>query len=545
MSWSVSAEVAQYDQAVTWFRSRVPYTTAQFDDLEDKSRARAFAIAGNLELDSVQTVFDELGASIEKGTPFEEFQKRVAEKLQNKMGPDGYHLETVFRNWTQTAYNTGRWYQLTDPDLLVLRPMLMADAVLDSRTTEVCKSIDGVIKPADDAFWLTHWPPLHNRCRTGIRSLRRKEAERRGITEGDPHVHVDGTFGLAPPLRHDDEILTPQQSRFEPGAWDEYIKRQQKAAVELRAENDNAKKRRKKRDQRDPAYWYEKEFKTKYSEPAGKAVAWGKAMEQRGRALTLEEASAAHQKLLGVGAKASPFSDDLLERAPTLRGKGIKGAKDVGSLIDALDDAGHVTEARELRVTSSLIGHAQSIEVGAGPDFPIPSWRGTWTTAAKERLVQDHEHATEFLAALTDKSIIAPKVKLVAKHDRAGYLSGTINVRGREFAGDLVHEWGHALEEYNAPIRNAARQFLAVRTASEPARKLNVLLPGRAYRMDEVAKKDGFFSPYMGKIYPGGETELTSMGLDLIRTQQAAELYLADPEHFWLALGMLAGGKIP
>lgn len=48
-------------------------------------------------------------------------------------------------------------------------PMLEFDAVLDKRTTETCRSLDGVVKPVDDRFWATYYPPNHFGCRSDVR----------------------------------------------------------------------------------------------------------------------------------------------------------------------------------------------------------------------------------------------------------------------------------------------------------------------------------------------------------------------------------------
>jgi len=49
---------------------------------------------------------------------------------------------------------------------------LQFDAVLDDRTTELCKSLDGVIRPVDDAFCDQYYPQNHFNCRSDVRQLR-------------------------------------------------------------------------------------------------------------------------------------------------------------------------------------------------------------------------------------------------------------------------------------------------------------------------------------------------------------------------------------
>lgn len=202
MAWTVTADPNKFDAAVRWFRKRLPVTDRQFDRLSRRERDRAFHIAGVNEMRVVQTVFEELDRSIADGTPLADFRKRVRDRLK-KHQINGSHLETVFRNGVQTAYNTGRWYQLTETTQA--RPYWVLDVVMDSRTSDKCKPVDGVCKPHDDPWWLTNWPPRHHRCRTGVRSVRESEARRIGITSGTPKETPDEGFGYAPPLRESDE----------------------------------------------------------------------------------------------------------------------------------------------------------------------------------------------------------------------------------------------------------------------------------------------------------------------------------------------------
>ena len=51
-------------------------------------------------------------------------------------------------------------------------PLLQFDAVLDKGTTNLCKSLDGVIRPVDDPFWQIYFPLNHWGCRSTVRQLR-------------------------------------------------------------------------------------------------------------------------------------------------------------------------------------------------------------------------------------------------------------------------------------------------------------------------------------------------------------------------------------
>lgn len=214
MAWDISAEPERFEEAIAEFKRRVPIEADELATLTRAERSRAFYIASVNELSVVRTVYDELDRAIANATPIDEFRASVHDKLgKHRLG--GAHLNTVFRNAVQTAYNTGRWEQITSGDLTQTRPFWMYDAVLDSRTTEVCKALDQTVKAHDDPFWLTRWPPNHHQCRSSVRAVRRREAERRGITVGDPvGGEPQGGFGLAPPLRGAEPL--PDPARVQP-----------------------------------------------------------------------------------------------------------------------------------------------------------------------------------------------------------------------------------------------------------------------------------------------------------------------------------------
>jgi len=74
---------------------------------------------------------------------------------------------------------------------------------------------------------------------------------------------------------------------------------------------------------------------------------------------------------------------------------------------------------------------------------------------------------------------------------------------GPRIVGTVVHEAGHWLERHAPNILQQSRAYLARRTANEPLRPLKELLPRAPFNSDEYTKPDKFYSPYMGKYYPG------------------------------------------
>lgn len=75
-------------------------------------------------------------------------------------------LETIVRTNLSEAYNSGRMALYSDPDVVEVIDALQYSAVIDSRTTEFCRSYDGFTRPPSDPAWQEIVPPNHYNCRS-------------------------------------------------------------------------------------------------------------------------------------------------------------------------------------------------------------------------------------------------------------------------------------------------------------------------------------------------------------------------------------------
>lgn len=224
MAFNVTADPGKFKEALDWFKKRYP--SIDIGTLRKWAADRAFIIAGVAELDVVTQVHNEIQRAIDDGTGFDDFKKSVTDSLEsawqnNDATPTnvGWRVETIFRTNIQKSYNAGRWQQIHDPDVLEYRPYLMFDAILDSRTTDICQERNGTILPADDDFWNSNNPPLHFNCRSSLRSLSQAEGDRRGVSDSAPDVEdaADG-FGSAP----DDDAWEPSAADYPRELWNIY-----------------------------------------------------------------------------------------------------------------------------------------------------------------------------------------------------------------------------------------------------------------------------------------------------------------------------------
>lgn len=195
-------------EAVRWFRSRVAIGKDDWLELDRKARERAFTVARVSKLSLIDRVLKALTKAIEKGETVEQFRKRVGPALEREWGEErAWHVNVIFRNNVQAAYAHGREAQLRTPEMLEARPFWMFSAILDDRTTDICRPLNGAILPADHPWWQTHTPPLHHNCRSIKRPLSEREAAQRGVLRKAPKADKPQEgFGGADPLEWEPDL---------------------------------------------------------------------------------------------------------------------------------------------------------------------------------------------------------------------------------------------------------------------------------------------------------------------------------------------------
>lgn len=196
----------RFDDALAFFQARTPMPAEQFYALEAQARGKSFTVSNVAQMQMVQQALDSIDRALETGQDLQSWKEEIGPALRAAWGGDVEHpawrLETIFRTNVQTAFSHGRIRQMREPAVAGLRPFWLFDAIIDGRQTDICDARDGVLLPADDPWWLSNTPPLHFCCRSGIRSLRRSQADRRGGVnppDGDIDTAGDG-FGAAPSL---------------------------------------------------------------------------------------------------------------------------------------------------------------------------------------------------------------------------------------------------------------------------------------------------------------------------------------------------------
>lgn len=172
-----------FEEAVAYFKDKVPMTAKEYAALIEEARAKAFTVSNVATLDIVQDIYEELLRAIDEGLTVAEFGARINAYIEDKgyLGLTPYRVDNIFRTNIQTAYNAGRYRQQTRPAVAKARPIWIYSAVNDSRTRPSHRAMHGVARRCDDPFWDTWYPPNGYRCRCSVRSASLREVRRRGI----------------------------------------------------------------------------------------------------------------------------------------------------------------------------------------------------------------------------------------------------------------------------------------------------------------------------------------------------------------------------
>ena len=98
-----------FQEAIAWAKSRgITLPEDFYKQLQENSKNGAFTVSGLAGLSQIQSTLDSLNVALKNGETFADWQKRAGDIIG---GLSDSHAETIFRNFVQQAYNTGRWTQ--------------------------------------------------------------------------------------------------------------------------------------------------------------------------------------------------------------------------------------------------------------------------------------------------------------------------------------------------------------------------------------------------------------------------------------------------
>lgn len=152
-----------FNEAIAFFRNKIDMPSDRWTDVWKDSHDVGFMVAGAAKADLLNDLRNAVDRAISEGTTLEQFRRDFDEIITRTgwdyRGGRGWRTRVIYETNLRTSYAAGRHAQLTDPDLLRVRPYwrYLHGGSADPRPEHL--SWDGLVLPADDPWWNEHYPP--------------------------------------------------------------------------------------------------------------------------------------------------------------------------------------------------------------------------------------------------------------------------------------------------------------------------------------------------------------------------------------------------
>lgn len=187
-----------FAEQIEFFRQKLNLPTERWDDIMRTAHDRSFVVAGAMKADLLADLNAAVGTVIAEGKSIGWFRdnfKSIVKKHgwtgwtgEGTPAGEAWRTKVIYQTNLATSYAAGRYTQLTDPELLAVRPYWRyrhADGVVNPRLQHV--AWNGLTLRHDHPFWKTHFAPNGWGCHCSIVAVSAKEyanAKLAGL--GDP-----------------------------------------------------------------------------------------------------------------------------------------------------------------------------------------------------------------------------------------------------------------------------------------------------------------------------------------------------------------------
>ena len=190
-----------FQEQIDFFRGKVNIPTRRWDDLWKEQHAKGFMVAGAARDDILADFRQAVDKAISQGATLEDFRKDfdeiVAKHGWSYHGSRNWRSEIIYDTNVRTSYAAGRYKQMTDPDVLDMRPNWEYGISSSEHKRPLHLSWVGTVLPHDDPWWSTHYPPNGWRCKCRVipRSAGDLKLEGKSVAGKAPPSPIDPKTG--------------------------------------------------------------------------------------------------------------------------------------------------------------------------------------------------------------------------------------------------------------------------------------------------------------------------------------------------------------
>lgn len=527
--------------------------------------AREFLDKYSLEISVItdETVLnrirEELRKGLEEGISTKELIKNIQRTSETWLSE--WHAQTIARTETGKMYNAGRLARWLDPEVNGFVEALQYDAIIDRRTTELCRHLDGKIVSIKRADVIAEYtPPNHFQCRsTWLPVTKHEEWEDDFPTDIEPEKGFAFKAPLPKLLQGKTEPLVQPKKKIDPReVTDPDVIRNlpdddfkiaignikdialKLALVKERAEKMLVRETGLKEEVVDAlfTYWgYNSDALEGSFEMFDTLYKFYMTPEMRE---TVEELV---RKLYDAG---DNYGNEALREVIEEFAKEYGSKPEYADLIAKLRQG--ISQARYKMTWNGLKPVEQTEESKKLLTMKMPPRTANFRNA--NGLQQALKEAQAWLLKYVDPKL-APKTGIKVRFQYDLYRAYATGASGEVYfgaiekeAGVVVHEVGHVFHWNNKAVANLINEFYQQRTKNDKI----TLYQG------EKTKRDNFYNPYVGRVY-GWERryenskyatrefmgqEVLSMGIQALY-ENPEKFYQDDKEHFLLTYAILRG----
>ncbi|MDY0212562.1 MAG: phage minor head protein [Desulfuromonadaceae bacterium] len=168
-----------FEQAQGFFKDKLNIPSRRWDDLWQAEHAKGFMVAGAMQADLLADFRGAVEKAIAGDVTLAQFREQFDATVQKHgwsyNGGRNWRSAIIYDTNVTTAYQAGRWQQFAQAGVTHLM-YVHSDGVTNPRPEHV--ALHGTVRPIDDPFWQTHYPPNGWGCQCrAVRAEAEEETE--------------------------------------------------------------------------------------------------------------------------------------------------------------------------------------------------------------------------------------------------------------------------------------------------------------------------------------------------------------------------------
>ena len=171
-----------FTEAINFFKKKTAIPIEEYNDLEQSAYYQSFVVAGANSQDIVIDFYEAVTKAIELGYSKQWFEEQFDEIVKkygwSYNGNAGWRADVIMDTNVNSAYNTGKYMQDTEPILLEAYPYWQYKTMGDLLVRPEHAKWNNYITKYDNPIWKTIYPPNGYSCRCKVKTLDKKRYDK-------------------------------------------------------------------------------------------------------------------------------------------------------------------------------------------------------------------------------------------------------------------------------------------------------------------------------------------------------------------------------